>query len=274
MTPVPTLVVLAGLGWIAAVGTMAALWAVQLRTKNAGIVDAGWTALVAGLAIFYATQAQGMPGRRLAIASMMGSWGARLTVYLLYDRILGKPEEGRYAELRKTQARPDTWFFWFFQAQAAAAVLFSTPALFASVNSAPDFAFVEFAGAALWIVGFAGETTADRQLLRFRMDPDNSGRTCQEGLWRYSRHPNYFFEWMIWVANALFAAASPWGWVSVACPAVMLYRLFRVTGIPATEAQALRSRGDAYRRYQETTSVFLPWRPRAVPADSSTPVQE
>jgi steroid 5-alpha reductase family enzyme len=274
MTPVSTLVVLAGLGWIAAAGVMAALWALQLRTRNAGVVDAGWTALVAGLAIFYATQAHGMPGRRLAIASMMGSWGARLTIYLLYDRILGKPEDGRYAELRRSRAHANRWFFWFFQAQAAAAVVFSTPALFASLNPAPEFAPIEIAGAALWIVGFAGETTADRQLLHFKMDPENKGHTCQVGLWRYSRHPNYFFEWTIWIANALFAAASPWGWVSVVCPATMVYLLVKVTGVPATEAQALRSRGDSYRRYQETTSAFIPWWPRAAPDDPIAPVPE
>src|SRR5262245_46850503 len=104
---------------------MAALWLVQRRTKNAAIADAGWTALVAGLAIVDATQANGMPGRRLAIASMIGSWGARLTVHLLYDRVFGKIEDGRYAERRRARGdRADRWFFWFFQAQAVAAVFF------------------------------------------------------------------------------------------------------------------------------------------------------
>ena len=83
------------------------------------------------------------------------------------------------------------------------------------------------------------------------------------GLWRYSRHPNYFFEWLVWIAYAMFALASPWGWISLACPAVMLYFLLRVTGIPATEAQALKSRGDDYREYQRTTSAFVPRRPKA-----------
>ena len=155
---------------------MAALWAMQLRTKNAGVVDAGWTALVAGLAIFYATQAHGMPGRRLAIASMMGSWGARLTDL---SAVRPHPGKARGRPICRTATRrvphAKRWFFWFFQAQAAAAVFFSTPALFASVNSAPEFTLLEFAGAALWIVGFAGETTADRQLLHFKMDPENSG---------------------------------------------------------------------------------------------------
>ncbi len=253
---------------------MAAMWALQRRTGNAGIAEAGWTALVAALAVFYATLGHGMSGRRLAIASMIGSWGARLTIPLLYDRIVGKPEDGRYASLRQSRANPDKWFFWLFQAHAAAAVLFSTPALFASVNPAADFTVLELIGAAIWMIGFAGETTADRQLLHFKMNPENHGGVCQAGLWRYSRHPNYFFEATIWIGNAVFATSSPWGWLSLACPVLMLYLLLKVTGIPATEAHALESRGEAYRHYQQTTSAFVPWRPRTLDAQSGAPAVE
>jgi steroid 5-alpha reductase family enzyme len=146
-----------------------------------------------------------------------------------------------------------------FQRQAVAAVFFSLPALFASLNPAPMLSPLELGACGMWMVGFAGETTADRQLLRFRKNPENGGRTCQSGLWRYSRHPNYFFEWVMWVAYGLFASASPWGWLAFACPAAMLCVLFSATGIPPAEAQALRSRGDEYREYQRTTSVFVPW---------------
>jgi steroid 5-alpha reductase family enzyme len=259
---VSPIIAIAGTGWIIAAVVMTLLWLWQRRTKNAAAADAGWTALVAGLAIFDATQANGMPGRRLAIASMMGSWGARLTVHLLYDRVLGKPEDGRYGELRRAHGwRADRWFFWVFQSLAAAAVFFSLPALIAVVNPALEFSPIEYAAAALWAIAFAGESTADRQLLHFKMEPANAGRTCQVGLWRYSRHPNYFFEWLMWIAYALFAAASPWGWLAAACPLVMLYLLLRVTGIPPNEAQALRTRGDDYRDYQRTTSAFVPWLP-------------
>lgn len=256
----PPILAIAATGWIVAAVVMAALWVAQRRTKNAAIADAGWTALVAGLAIFDATQANGMPGRRLAIASMMGSWGARLTVHLLYDRVFGKTEDGRYVELRRVRGnRADRWFFWFFQAHAVAALFFTLPALVAVVNPAPDFSPLEYAAAALWAVAFAGESTADRQLLHFKMDPAHEGRTCQTGLWRNSRHPNYFFEWLMWIAYALFAAGSPWGWLAFTCPAVMLYLLVKVTGIPPTEAQAVRTLGGEYLEYQQTTSAFVPW---------------
>jgi steroid 5-alpha reductase family enzyme len=250
----------AAAGWILAAFVMAALWMWQRRSRNAGVVDAGWTLLVAGLAAFDAVTGDGAWTRRSAIGWMMGSWGARLGIYILWDRVFGRPEDARYRTMRAEWGdRADAEFFWFFQKQALAAVFFSVPALFASHNQAPMLSPLELAAAGLWIVGFTGETTADRQLLRFKRDPANKGHTCRIGLWRYSRHPNYFFEWIMWVAYGLFAAASPWGWIALACPAAMLYFLVNVTGIPPAEAQALRTRGDEYREYQRTTSVFVPW---------------
>ena len=115
---------------------------------------------------------------------------------------------------------------------------------------------------ALWFVAVAGEALADAQLAAFKRNPANRGGVCAVGLWRYSRHPNYFFECLIWVSYALFAFGSPGGWLALIGPAAILYLLLRVTGIPLTEEQSLRSRGEAYRRYQETTSAFLPWFPK------------
>lgn len=100
---------------------------------------------------------------------------------------------------------------------------------------------------------------ADRQLARFRADPANKGKVCQAGLWNYSRHPNYFFEWLVWVGYAVFALGSPWGWLGLIAPALMLHFLLNVTGIPMTEELSLKSKGDAYRAYQRTTSAFVPW---------------
>jgi steroid 5-alpha reductase family enzyme len=252
------MVSLAAAAWILAAAAMAALWWWQVRIGNAGIVDAGRMLLVAGLAVFYASVGDGAWTRRSAIAWMMGSWGARLGVYILWDRVLGRPEDPRYQAIRRESGdRANTKFFWSFQKQALAAVFLSLPALFASLNPAAMLSPLELAACALWIVSFAGETTADRQLVRFRKDPENRGHACQSGLWRYSRHPNYFFECVMWIAYALFASASPWGWVAIACPLATLY--FLVTRIPPAEAQALRSRGDEYREYQKRTSAFVPW---------------
>lgn len=249
---------------IGASALMAALWFVQRETRNAGVVDAGWAFAVGACAVAAAVALDGWVGRRLAIAGVMGIWSARLALYLLRDRVIGREEDGRYADLRRSWGQAaDTWFFWFFQAQAVAALFFALPALLASRAPNQALAPLEIAALGLWVVAFAGELTADRQLEQFKADRANRGRTCRVGLWRLSRHPNYFFEWLMWVAYALFAAASPWGWLAFACPATMLYLLFRVTGIPATEAQALRTRGEDYRRYQQTTSAFFPWIPKA-----------
>ena len=145
--------------------------------------------------------------------------------------------------------------------QAGLAVLLSAPFLIAALDPQPLSA-VEYTAAGLWLAALAGELEADRQLTGFKADPANRGRVCDAGLWRYSRHPNYFFEWIIWVAFSLFAITSPWGAIGLVSPSLILYFLLRVTGIPATEAQAVRSKGDASRHYQETTSAFVPWWPK------------
>ena len=250
-------------GWIVASVTMAVLWWWHLRLRNAGIVDVGWTALVSALAILDAVACGGAAIRRVAIAAMIGAWGLRLSAHLLDDRVVERPEDGRYAAMRREWgASAPRRFFWFFQTQALAAVAFSLPALLTSVNPDPRLSTLEYAAIGLWAAAFAGEAMADWQLHQFKSNTANHGHTCRSGWWRFSRHPNYFFEWVIWVAYALFATASPWGCAAWACPAAMLYLLFRVTGIPLNEAQALRSRGDEYRHYQASTSAFVPWFPR------------
>ena len=259
--PLP-LLTRAAFGWMGAAIVMAAIWQGQRRTRNAGLVDVGWTVAVAGLAVLYAAFGEGWTVRRLAIGAMMGVWGLRLAGHL-FVRVHGHPEDGRYADLRRRWgAGANARLFWFFQLQAVAAAFFALPALLASADPHPALRPVETAAIGLWMLAFAGEASADRQLARCKADPAMRGRTCRAGWWRYSRHPNYFFEWTMWVAYGAFAVAAPFGVLALSCPAAMLFLLLRVTGIPATEAQAIRSRGDEYRRYQQTTSMFVPLPPR------------
>jgi steroid 5-alpha reductase family enzyme len=260
LAPVALVVLLAAL---ALAGVMAAVWAVAVRIRNAGIVDVAWSANFGLVAVLAAALMPGHLPRRLLIGAMTLLWSARLAGYL-YRRVMGHHpvEDGRYAQLRAQWApHADRRFFWFFELQGALNLLLAAPLLIASANPAPRLHPLEWAAAALWAIALAGESLADRQLDAFRRDPANRGRTCRVGLWSWSRHPNYFFEWLVWVAYWLFACASPWGWTTLFCPALMLYFLFRVTGIPATEAQALRTRGDDYREYQRTTSAFVPLPP-------------
>lgn len=251
------------IGAASVAGLMLILWLIHLRTGNAAIVDAGWAGGLALLGVLYAVRGQGFWLRAALIGTMSAIWGLRLAFYLVSTRVIGHPEEGRYQELRRQWKTNISFkFLLFFEFQALLCVVLAMPFLLAARNPQNGLSPLEWAACALWIVAMAGEAAADAQLNRFKANLANKGHTCQVGLWHYSRHPNYFFEWLIWMAFALFALGSPQGYWGLFSPALILYFVLRVTGIPATEAQALRTRGEEYRRYQQTTSAFVPWFPQ------------
>lgn len=255
---------LLGVGLVVVAIIMATLWLLGLRFRNFSYVDIGWSANFAVLAVLYASLTDGWLPRRWLIAAMVTFWGVRLAAHLA-TRILGEPEEGRYVRLREEwgqKGNVNAKFLGFFLFQGVLNVFLILPLLLACLNRAPGFHPLEIAGVAVWVLGLAGESLADRQLAAFKRNPENRGKVCATGLWRYSRHPNYFFEWTIWIGYALFALASPYGWIALAMPLLMLHFLVNVTGVKPTEEQALRSRGDAYRAYQATTSAFIPLPPR------------
>jgi steroid 5-alpha reductase family enzyme len=250
-------------GWGIVAALMALVWAIQLRTKDAGIVDVTWAVGLGVLAAFHAALSEAPLGRRVLVAAMAGVWATRLALHLLFDRVLGKPEDGRYQTLRASWGdKIQPFFFAFFQAQALLDAILALSFVVPLLAPAPFPSWSDFAGLGVWAIAVAGEWLADRQLARFRAKPEAKGKTCREGLWRYSRHPNYFFEWLHWWSYPLVAWGAPWWGLTLVAPALMLFFLLRVTGIPATEAQALKSRGDDYRDYQRTTSAFIPWFPK------------
>jgi steroid 5-alpha reductase family enzyme len=257
--------ILCAYGLLAVFLIMAALWALGIRNRNFSYVDVGWSANFAVLAVLYAALGEGWPMRKWTIAAMFSLWGVRLAGHLA-KRIVGQPEEGRYVELRRRWGAAGgnlNWkFFLFFQFQAVLNVILAIPLLISCLNPEPAVHPLEVAGVIIWLCGLIGESVADGQLAAFKRDPANKGKVCTVGLWRYSRHPNYFFEWTIWVGYAVFALASPWGWIALAMPALMLHFLINVTGVRATEDQALRSKGEQYREYQRRTSMFVPLPPR------------
>ncbi len=249
-------------GAILACSVMAVLWVVQVSTEDASHVDVAWAVLIACAAILYAFLADGDVTYRVLAAVLASVWGFRLGGYLFFSRVLGKEEDGRYRALRsKWGARADRNFFLFFQLQAAFVVFFSLPFAFIALDPETGLDALVWIGISVWAIGNVGTIVSDRQLAGWRADPANKGKTARSGLWSWSRHPNYFFEWINWCGVALVATAAPWGWIAWVVPAGLLFLLFRVTGIPATEAQALRSRAD-YAEYQRTTSVFVPLPPR------------
>ena len=240
---------------------MLAVWALALRIKNLGIVDIAWSYSFLPIAIFYALMTQGDPMRRWLVAGMAVLWSLRLGTHVAIRVIRAHPHEDvRYGKFRgEWKSKLKSISFWFFQMQALSIGALSTVFLLPCLNSRTGITPLEWTGVAIWLIGLGGETLADSQLKHFRADRANAGRICQKGLWNYSRHPNYFFEWLIWVGFFVFAWDSPEGCFTVFCPALILYFLLRVTGIPLTEEFSLKSKGDAYRRYQETTSAFVPW---------------
>jgi steroid 5-alpha reductase family enzyme len=253
--------ILLGIGWAGCALVMMALYMVQLWKQDATIVDVGWSLLIGLLTLFYAWSLEINTVQQWVVLGIACVWSLRLTVYLGMNRVMGnKPEDGRYQSLRKKYgSKAQVFFVIFFQAQALIALIFSIPILTALYNTQSSFSILTIIGFLFGFGAILGEAAADKQLAYFRSLPDSKGKTCRAGLWRYSRHPNYFFEWLYWFAYIFLAYPTPFWWVTVAGPVIMLLFLFRLTGIPYTEKQALASRGDDYRQYQQTTSVFIPW---------------
>jgi len=248
--------------WVLAASTMTLGWSWQRSRANAGIVDVVWAGGLGLSAVFFAMSGDGAVWPRLILGVLGGLWGARLAAHL-WSRVRGEPEDGRYRNLR-AHWRGSQWkFFLFFQFQALLIVLFSLPFLAVARNPREARAWMPI-GVAIWLVSVIGEWIADSQLARFRADRANHGRTCRDGLWRYSRHPNYFFEWLHWFTYVCLAVGSPAAWLAWAGPALMYVFLRWISGIPHTETQALRSRGDDYRAYQRSTSMLIPWFPKRI----------
>ena len=252
-------------GALGASAMMIGVWAVSIRISNASYVDVAWAFGIAGTAVTYALLAEGSALHRVIVAGLGTIWGVRLGTYLL-ARLAGKEEDGRYQELRRRWApNVNRAFFVFFQAQAGFVLVFSLPFAFVAADRG-EMTWLAWIGVALALCSIAGEVTADTQLAVWKSNEANRGKTARNGLWGWSRHPNYFFEWLHWVAWAIIAVSSPYGWVAIFVPVFLFALLFKVTGIPETEAQSLRSRGDDYRRYQEEVSVFVPLPPKRKPA--------
>lgn len=236
-------------------------WETQRKNKMS-LVDLAWVGCFFPIVLCLALYGTGAPLRRALLLATAGFWSLRLFFHLRV-RVRAHSEDPRYARLKEKWGA--TWarkaIFVFF-AQALLVALLSWPMLLIARNPAPDISILEWSGALLALISIWGEATADQQLKRFLARPDSRGKTCREGLWRYSRHPNYFFEWLFWCGIFVLALASPLGWTSLFAPPLMLFFLLKLTGIPQTEAQAVRSRGDDYRDYQKRTSYFIPWPPK------------
>lgn len=256
-------VVIIAVAWACSAVAMACVFFIGRRIGNVGIVDAAWSLGVGITAIAYALLPGVNPAARIALAVFAGVWSLRLGCHILFDRVIGKPEDGRYRDLMKQWGEHATRkLFKFFQYQAFFIVVFSLPFLPIALAQTPPRYVYLLVAAGIWIAAVSGEAVADRQLAQWRNNPENRGRTCRNGLWKYSRHPNYFFEWLHWWTYVALGITEPFGWLTLLGPILMLFFLYRVTGIPYTEKQALKSRGEDYRAYQQQVSAFFPWFPK------------
>jgi steroid 5-alpha reductase family enzyme len=256
---------------------MAGAWVVQQRTGNSGWVDTIWTfsvGLVGAASALWPLE--GAPNaRQWLVAAFVAAWSLRLGVHIAV-RTAGITDDPRYAEFAKEWGiGAPRRMFLFLQNQA----LGSIPLVFAIFVAAhfPSQALLlqDYLGALILFLGLVGEAFADGQLKQFRERPGNRGQVCDVGLWRWSRHPNYFFEWLGWLAYPVIAISPdyplsyPWGFAALLAPAFMYWILVYVTGIPPLEAQMLRSRGERYRDYQSRTSIFFPLPPRESDANGA-----
>ncbi len=257
---------------LALVMAMAAL--VERRTRNAGFIDTFWTFGVglvgAAGALLPLGSGHGVGTRQALVGALALLWALRLGTHIL-RRTLRIADDPRYAKLKQGWgADAPRQMFALAQKQAVVSIPLVLAIWLAAHNPHPGLQAQDFFGAALLAVAILGEGLADRQLRRFAAYPPNKGRICVAGLWAWSRHPNYFFEWLGWLAYPVIAidlsGAYPAGLLALAAPACMYWLLVYVSGVPPLEEHMLATRGDAFRAYQERTSAFFPLRRRAARA--------
>ena len=249
---------------VALSAVMATAWLIQRRTGHTGWIDVCWTFGTGAVGIAASLAAPGTAGptaRQIMVATLVGIWSLRLGGHLL-SRTWKHGDDPRYRDLiNQWGATADRRMFLQVQAQAGVALILAVSVSIAAHNPRLQLGLGDALGSLLLVVGLIGEALSDWQLRKFRADPANRGRICEAGLWKWSRHPNYFFEWLCWLAYPLIAIdlAYPAGWLTVLAPACMYWALVYVSGIPPLEQHMMRSRGEQFRALQARTRPFFPF---------------
>lgn len=245
---------------------MVGAWAFGLAVKNGGWTDVFWsfgTGFVLAAAAFLATGTDTSQARRLMIAAFMLVWGLRLGLYLA-PRVAGHPEDPRYAAFRATAKNYPLTMLWVSLPQAPASALLGLSVVVAAQRPVPQLDLRDALALIVYLIAIVGETVSDAQMKRFRANPENKGQVIDTGLWAWSRHPNYFFQWLGWMAYPVMALdlSRPVTLLTLVAPAVMFGLLRYVSGVPPLEEAMLKSRGDKFRDYQKRVSVFFPLPPK------------
>jgi steroid 5-alpha reductase family enzyme len=249
---------------IVILAVMATIWLASLLLRNSSIVDIFWGAgFMLTSWVYFALTPDGYLGRRLLISLLVTIWGLRLALYILW-RNWGKPEDFRYQKWRAEAGVKWWWlsFFKVFLLQGALMWIISAPLLAAQISSTPArLTSLDFLAVLVWAIGFFFEALGDLQLARFKANPTNKGQVMNTGVWRYTRHPNYFGDATQWWAYYLIAASASGGFWTIFSPIIMTTLLLRVSGVALLEKSLTEAR-PAYKEYIETTSAFIPWLPR------------
>jgi steroid 5-alpha reductase family enzyme len=250
-----------GLGAIVIVACMLSLWLISVNKRDASIIDAFWGPGFAILAWTYALSTETLSNRGLLLAILVTIWGLRLGVHIA-ARGIGESEDYRYARMRSAWGERFWWvsLLTVFGFQGLLLLTISLP-LLVSASSPEPLGIIDFAGVLVFTLGFTFEAVSDFQLTQFKSKPDNRGTTLRTGLWRYTRHPNYFGDALLWwglfVVGGM-ATDSLWTAIS---PALMTLFLIKVSGVPLTEDRLRSTRSD-FAAYAAVTSTFLPWPPK------------
>ena len=247
-----------GLGVMMTMGLVT--WIYSLFRRNVNVVDSLWSLMFLAGALTYASAAGGMTDHNVLLLVLVSLWAVRLSVFLAV-RNWGEVEDRRYQAIR---ANNEPHFnlkslYIVFGLQAVLAWIISVPLLVA-LTSGSEIGIIEIAATALWITGFLIEAIADLQLYRFKSRPENRGKVLDSGLWAYSRHPNYFGEFLIWWSYFLFALSAG-GWWTVFSPLLMTVLLLKVSGVSLME-KGITERRAGYREYIQSTNAFFPGKPK------------
>ena len=243
---------------IALVVVFTTVWAWQVKSKNAGMIDPVWAMSLGVAALLIAVLGQGDLRTRVIVGIGGFVWGTRLGVHL-WKRNAAHAEDPRYHKFREQWAADaNKKMFWFFQLQVVISMLLSLAFFVPAYRTTPPGAAWVALAVAIWVISIAGEALADHQLLTFKADPSNRGKVCRAGLWR----PNYFFECVHWVAYIPLAIGVG-GWIVAMLlpPVMMAWLLMKVSGVPMVEAESAKKR-PGYADYMRTTSALIPWPPR------------
>lgn len=245
-------------------GAMTLLWLVSVWKRDASIVDLFWgPAFVIVAWVYRLLGAEPGVLRQQLLLALVTLWGLRLGLYLTW-RNHGKGEDYRYRQMREKQGDGFWWtsFFRVFLLQGVLVLVISLPYLVVQVPELePGWHWTTAVGLVLWTAGFLFESIGDGQLARFKADPSNQGKVLRLGLWRYTRHPNYFGDFLVWWGYFAIALGAPHGWWTLPCPLLMSFFLLKVSGVALLE-KTIGERRPEYRDYVESTRAFFPWFPK------------